>query len=99
MFITIKHVLSEKMIRLDDIESFSSKEDIRAGECKIYLQLKNREDNRDFISISEILVHDEDGELFYEKVEDLAHLAKLIEREKDYYARKELFSLKKRRLK
>lgn len=40
MFITIKHVLSEKMIRLDDIESFSSKEDIRASECKIYLQLK-----------------------------------------------------------
>lgn len=91
MFITIKHVLSEKMIRLDDIESFSSKEDIRASECKIYLQLKNREDNRDFISISEILVHDEDGELFYGKVEDLAHLTKLIEREKDYYSRKELF--------
>lgn len=91
MFITIKHVLSEKMIRLDDIESFSSKEDIRASECKIYLQLKNREDNRDFISISEILVHDEDGELFYEKVEDLAHLTELIDREKDYYARKELF--------
>lgn len=91
MFITIKHVLSEKMIRLDDIESFSSKEDIRARECNIYLQLKNREDNRDFISISEILVHDEDGELFYEKVEDLAHLTKLIEREKDYYAQKELF--------
>ena len=79
------------MIRLDDIESFSSKEDIRASECKIYLQLKNREDYRDFISISELLVHDEDGELFYEKVEDLAHLAKLIEQEKDYYAQKELF--------
>lgn len=91
MFITIKHVLSEKMIRLDDIESFSSKEDISASECKIYLQLKNREDNRDFISITDMLIHDEDGELFYEKVEDLAHLAKLIEREKDYYAQKELF--------
>lgn len=91
MFITIKHVLSEKMIRLDDIESFSSKEDIRASECKIYLQLKNREDDRDFISITDMLIHDEDGELFYEKVEDLAHLAKLIEQEKDYYAQKELF--------
>ena len=91
MFITIKHVLSEKMIRLDDIESFSSKEDIRASEFKIYLQLKNREDDRDFISITDMLIHDEDGELFYEKVEDLAHLAKLIEKEKDYYAQKELF--------
>lgn len=38
-----------------------------------------------------MLIHDEDGELFYEKVEDLAHLAKLIEQEKDYYAQKELF--------
>lgn len=91
MFITIKHMLSEKMIRLDDIESFSSKEDIGASECKIYLQLKNREDNLDFISISEILVHDENGYVHYEKVADLAHLTELIDREKDYYAQKELF--------
>lgn len=91
MFITIKHVLSEKMIRLDDIESFSSKEDIRAGECKIYLQLKNREDNRDFISISEILVHDENRSTRYEKIANLAHLTELIDQEKDYYSRKELF--------
>lgn len=91
MFITIKHVLSEKMIRLNDIESFSSKEDIRANKCSIYLQLKNREDNRDFISFSEILAHDEDGSIHYEKIADLAHLTELIDREKDYYARKELF--------
>lgn len=91
MFITIKHVLSEKMIRLDDIESFSSKEDIRASECKIYLQLKNREDNRDFISISELLVHDENGSVHYEEIANLAHLTELIDQEKDYYSRKELF--------
>lgn len=89
MFITIKHVLSEKMIRLDDIESFSSKEDIRASECKSYLQLKNREDNRDFISISELLVHDENGSTRYEEIANLAHLTELIDQEKDYYARKE----------
>ena len=91
MFITIKHMLSEKMIRLDDIESFSSKEEFRPRECKISLQLKNREDSRDFISISEILVHDEDGSVHYEKITDLAHLTELIDREKDYHARKELF--------
>lgn len=91
MFITTKYLLSETMIRLDDIESFSSQEEFRSKERKISLQLKNREDSRDFISISEILVHDEDGSVHYEKIADLTHLTELIDREKDYYARKELF--------
>ena len=91
MFITTKYLLSETMIRLDDIESFSSQEEFRAKERKISLQLKNREDSRDFISISEILVHDEDGSVHYEEIANLAHLTELIDREKDYYAQKELF--------
>ena len=91
MFITIKHLLSEKMIRLDDIESFSSQSEFRSNAIKISLQLKNREDSREFLSLSEILIHDEDGSVHYEKIADLAHLTELIDREKDYYARKELF--------
>lgn len=52
--------------------------------------MKNRADSRDFISFSEILVHDEDGSVHYEKVLDLAQLTEIIDREKRYYARKEL---------
>ena len=50
----------------------------------------NRADSRDFISFSEILVNDEDGSTHYEKLSDLAHLTKLIDREKNYYSRKEV---------
>lgn len=53
--------------------------------------MKHRTDSRDFISVSEILVHDKDGSVHYEKVSDLAHLTELIDREKKYYTRKELF--------
>lgn len=91
MFITIKHLASECMILLEDVESFSSKLASNESNAKISLQMKNRADSRDFISFSEILIHDEDGSVHYEKVSDLAHLTELIDREKRYYARKELF--------
>lgn len=90
MFITVKHLASECMILLEDIESFSSKLTSNGSNTKISLQMRNRADSRDFISFSEILVHDEDGSTRYEKISDLAHLTELIDREKRYYARKEL---------
>jgi len=90
MFITIKYLTSESMIILEDVESFSSKLDSNRSNTKFSLQMKNRSDSRDFISFSEILVHDEDGSTRYEKISDLAHLTELIDREKRYYARKEL---------
>ena len=90
MFITMRDGIREYMLRLDDIESFASKEGYRTG-CELFIYLKNREDSRDFMSFTHMLVHDENGELTYEKVEDLQHLMKLIEKEKDYLARKELF--------
>lgn len=90
MFITTLNGLTERSVRLDDIESFASKEGYRTG-CELFIYLKNREDSRDFLSFSHMLVHDENGELTYEKVEDLQHLMKLIEKEEDYLARKELF--------
>ena len=55
------------------------------------MHLRNREELDDAIRISYMLVHDEKGELAYEKVEDLQHLMKLIKKEEDYLARKELF--------
>ena len=90
MFITIKYLDSECMILLKDVESFSSKLASNGSNTKLSLQMKNRADSRDFISFSEILVHDEDGSTRYEKISDLAHLTELIDREKRYYARKEL---------
>lgn len=55
------------------------------------MYLRNRAELDDSITISYMLVHNENGELFYEKVEGLAHLMELIEKEKDYYDRKKLF--------
>lgn len=91
MFITIKHLTSEKMIRLEDVESFSSKQSYKGSDIQISLQMKNRSDSREFLSLSEILVHDEDGSTHYEKITGLDHLTRLIDHEKDYYAGKELF--------
>lgn len=91
MFITVKHLASECMILLEDVESFSSKLASNESNTKISLQMRNRADSRDFISFSEILVHDEDGSTHYEKISDLAHLTDLIDREKRYYTRKKLF--------
>lgn len=91
MFITIKHLASEKMIRLEDIESFSSNRESDGSNLKISLQMKNRSDNRDFLALSEILVHDGDGSTHYENITGLDHLTRLIDHEKNYYARKELF--------
>lgn len=91
MFITVKHLASERMILLEDVESFSSKLASNESNTKISLQMRNRADSRDFISFSEILVHDEDGSTHYEKISDLAHLTDLIDREKRYYTRKKLF--------
>lgn len=90
MFITIKHLASEYMIILEDVESFSSKLASNSSNTKFSLQMRNRADSRDFISFSEILVHDEDGSTHYEKISDLAHLTELIDREKNYYSRKEM---------
>lgn len=91
MFITIKHFTSESMIILEDVESFSSKLNSDRSKTEFSLQMKNRSDSRDFISFSEILIHDEDGSTHYEKITGLDHLTRLIDHEKDYYARKELF--------
>ena len=90
MFITIKYLTSEMMINLEDVESFSSKQVCDGSDLKISLQMKNRSDNRDFIALSHILVHSEDGSTRYEKLSGLDHLTELIDREKCYYARKEL---------
>lgn len=91
MFITIKHFTSESMLILEDVESFSSKLNSDRSKTEFSLQMKNRSDSRDFISFSEILVHDEDGSTHYEKITGLDHLTRLIDHENDYYARKELF--------
>ena len=90
MFITTLNGPTERSVRLDDIESFAAKEGYRTG-CELFIYLKNREDVRDFMTFTHLLVHDDKGELAYEKVEDLQHLMKLIEKEEDYLARKELF--------
>lgn len=90
MFITTMHGITERSVRLDDVESFVSVERYMQ-DCEIVMYLKNREEIDDAIRISYILVHNENGELVYEKVEGLQHLMKLIEKEEDYLARKELF--------
>ena len=95
MLITIKHSSSdsssEKIVSLEDIESFSSNLKFDGSKPKLSFQMKDRADSREFLSFSEILVHDEDGSVRYEEVLDLAHLTELIDREKRYYARKKLF--------
>lgn len=90
MFITTLHGITERSVRLEDVESFSSTERYMQ-ECEIVMYLKNRTELDDSITISYMLVHNEKGDLFYEKVEGLQHLMKLIEKEEDYLARKELF--------
>ena len=90
MFITTLHGITERSVRLEDVELFVSVERYMQ-DCEIVMYLKNREEIDDAIRISYILVHNENGELFYEKVEGLQHLMKLIEKEEDYLARKELF--------
>lgn len=90
MFITTLHGITERSVRLEDIESFASTERYMQ-DCEIVMYLRNRTELDDSITISYMLVHDEKGDLFYEKVEDLQHLMKLIEKEEDYLARKELF--------
>lgn len=91
MFITIKHLTSEKMIRLEEVESFSSKHSCDGSNIQISLQMRKRSDSRDFLVFSQILVHDIDGSARYERISDLAHLTELIDHEKKYYSRKELF--------
>ena len=90
MFITTLHGITERSVRLEDVESFSSTERYMQ-ECEIVMYLRNRAELDDSITISYMLVHNENGELAYEKVENLQHLMKLIEKEEDYLARKELF--------
>lgn len=90
MFITTLHGITERSVRLEDIESFASAERYMQ-DCEIAMYLRNRAELDDSITISCMLVHNEKGDLFYEKVENLQHLMKLIEKEEDYYARKELF--------
>lgn len=90
MFITTLHGITECSVRLEDVESFSSTERYMQ-ECEIVMYLRNRTELDDSITISYMLVHNEKGDLFYEKVEGLQHLMKLIEKEEDYLARKELF--------
>lgn len=90
MFITTLHGITERSVRLENVESFEST--VRYdSDFEIVMHLRNREELDDAIRISYMLVHDEKGELAYEKVKDLQHLMKLIEKEEDYLARKELF--------
>lgn len=89
MFITTLHGITEHSVRLEDVELFVSVERYMQ-DCEIVMYLRNRTELDDSITISYMLVHNENGELFYEKVENLQHLMKLIEKE-DYLARKELF--------
>lgn len=90
MFITTLHGITERSVRLEDIESFASAVRYNS-DFEIVMHLRDREELDDAIRISYMLVHDEKGELAYEKVKDLQHLMKLIEKEEDYLARKELF--------
>ncbi len=90
MLITTLHGITEHSVRLEDIDSFASTERYMQ-DCEIVMYLRNQAELDDSITISYMLVHDENGELVYEKVEDLKHLMRLIEKEEDYLARKELF--------
>lgn len=67
MFITIKHLTSEKMINLEDVESFSSKQICNGSDIQIFPQVRNRSDSRDFLVFSQILVHDEVGSAIYDE--------------------------------
>lgn len=67
MFITIKHLTSKKMINLEDVESFSSKQICNGSDIQIFLQVRNRSDSRDFLVFSRILVHDKDGSAIYDE--------------------------------
>lgn len=90
MFITMRDGIREYMLRLEEIESFASKFVYNTNRYEIVMFLRNREEIDSSVQISEILVRDENGDLNYVKIEDLAHLAALIEKEKDYPARKEI---------
>ena len=90
MFITTMHGITEHSVRLEDVESFVSVERYNI-DCEVSMYMKYREESDDSIRISYIMVHDEDGNFVYEKVENLAHLMRMIEKEKDYLARKESF--------
>ena len=67
MFITIRHLTSEKMIIFSDVESFSSKQVCDGSDIQISLQTRDRSDSRDFLVFSQILVHDEDGSASYDE--------------------------------
>ena len=88
MFITTMHGITEHSVRLDDIESFASVERYNQG-CEVVMFVRNREEFDDSITISYMMIHNESGALEYEKVENLAHLMRMIEKEKEYYAGKE----------
>ena len=66
MFITTLHGITERSVRLEDIESFASTERY-IRDCEIVMYLRNRTELDDSITISYILVHDENGELAYMK--------------------------------
>lgn len=88
MFITTMHGITEHSVRLKDVESFVSVERYNSG-CEVVMYMKYREESDDAIRISYMMVHNENGNFVYEKVENLAHLMRMIEKEKDYYAGKE----------
>lgn len=91
MFITIKSGLSETTIRLSDIEYCNSSYSYRLQEYDTYLYPVDgliKGENK--LLVREMLVHKESGALEYVEIESLAHLMELIEKEKDYYARKVL---------
>lgn len=67
MLITIKHLTSKKMINLEDVESFSSKQVCDGSDIQISLKMRDRSDNRDFLVFSQILVHDEVGSAIYDE--------------------------------
>lgn len=92
MFITIKSGLSETTIRLIDIGYCNSSFSYRLNEYDTYLYpVDGLIEGENKLLVREMLVHKESGALEYVKIESLAHLMKLIEKEEDYYARKELF--------
>jgi len=67
MLITIKHLTSKKMINLEDVESFSSKQVCDGSDIQISLKMRDHSDNRDFLVFSQILVHDEVGSAIYDE--------------------------------
>lgn len=92
MFITIKSGLSETTIRLSDIGYCNSSYSYRLQEYDTYLYpFDGLIEGENKLLVREMLVHKESGALEYVKIENLAHLTRMIEKEKDYYARKKLF--------